>query len=72
MEIFLPIAEMSVHWLEILAVGFGVGFLAGMFGIGGGFLLTPLLIFFGIPPAVAVAAAPRVNCSTPCWCGCPM
>ena len=56
MEIFLPIAEMSVHWLEILAVGFGVGFLAGMFGIGGGFLLTPLLIFFGIPPAVAVAS----------------
>jgi uncharacterized protein len=55
MEIYLPIAEMSVHWLVILGMGFGVGFLSGMFGIGGGFLLTPLLIFYGIPPGVAVA-----------------
>src|SRR3954471_8781684 len=55
MEIYLPIAEMSVHWLIILAMGFGVGFLSGLFGVGGGFLLTPLLIFYGIPSAVAVA-----------------
>jgi len=55
MEIYLPVAQMSVHWLVILAMGFGVGFLSGMFGIGGGFLLTPLLIFYGIPPGVAVA-----------------
>ena len=55
MEIYLPVAEMSVLWPVILALGGIVGFLAGMFGVGGGFLLTPLLIFFGIPPAVAVA-----------------
>ena len=55
MEIYLPIAQMSVHWLIILAMGFGVGFLSGVFGIGGGFLLTPLLIFYGVPPGVAVA-----------------
>ncbi|HSZ74313.1 MAG TPA: sulfite exporter TauE/SafE family protein [Rhizomicrobium sp.] len=55
MEIYLPIAEMSVHWLVVLGMGFGVGFLSGMFGVGGGFLLTPLLIFYGIPPSVAVA-----------------
>jgi uncharacterized membrane protein YfcA len=55
MEIYLPIAEMSVHWLVILAMGAAVGFLSGMFGVGGGFLLTPLLIFYGIPSPVAVA-----------------
>ena len=55
MEIYLPIAEMSVHWLVILGMGASVGFLAGMFGGSGGFLLTPLLIFYGIPPGVAVA-----------------
>ncbi len=55
MEIYLPIAEMSVHWLIILGMGAAVGFLSGMFGVGGGFLLTPLLIFFGIPSGVAVA-----------------
>jgi uncharacterized protein len=55
MEIYLPVAEMSVHWLVVLGMGFGVGFLSGVFGIGGGFLLTPLLIFYGIPPGVAVA-----------------
>ncbi|MGN6515144.1 MAG: sulfite exporter TauE/SafE family protein [Rhizomicrobium sp.] len=65
MEIYLPIAEMSVHWLIILCLGGAVGFLSGMFGIGGGFLLTPLLIFFGIPPTVAVAtAASQVTAST--------
>ncbi len=55
MDIYLPIAEMSVHWLVVLGMGFGVGVLSGMFGVGGGFLLTPLLIFYGIPPGVAVA-----------------
>ena len=65
MEIYLPIAEMSVHWLIILCVGGAVGFISGMFGIGGGFLLTPLLIFFGIPPGVAVAtSASQVTAST--------
>jgi uncharacterized protein len=57
MEIYLPIAEMSVHWLVIFGMGFAVGYLSGMFGVGGGFLLTPLLIFYGIPPGVAVATA---------------
>jgi len=55
MEIYLPIAEMSVHWLLLFAMGGAVGFLSGMFGVGGGFLLTPLLIFYGIPSGVAVA-----------------
>jgi hypothetical protein len=55
MEIYLPIAEMSVHWLIVLGMGAGIGFLSGMFGVGGGFLLTPLLIFYGVPAEVAVA-----------------
>ena len=55
MEIYLPIAEMSVSWLIILGMGFGVGFLSGLFGVGGGFLLTPLLVFYGIPSGIAVA-----------------
>ncbi|MBF9235067.1 sulfite exporter TauE/SafE family protein [Microvirga alba] len=55
MQIYLPIAEMPVSVLLILAMGAAVGFISGMFGIGGGFLMTPLLIFLGIPPAVAVA-----------------
>ncbi len=57
MDIYLPIAEMPVNALLILAMGGAVGFLAGMFGVGGGFLMTPLLMFAGIPPAVAVATA---------------
>jgi uncharacterized membrane protein YfcA len=57
MEIYLPIAEMSVHWLVLLGMGAAVGFLSGMFGVGGGFLLTPLLIFYGVPAEVAVATA---------------
>lgn len=55
MQIYLPIAELSVNALIILGMGGAVGFLSGMFGVGGGFLMTPLLIFSGIPPAVAVA-----------------
>ena len=57
MDIYLPIAEMSVNALVILVLGGVVGFLSGMFGVGGGFLTTPLLIFYGIPPAVAVASS---------------
>ncbi|MGY6706829.1 MAG: sulfite exporter TauE/SafE family protein [Rhizobiaceae bacterium] len=55
MGIYLPIAEMSVNILVLLAMGGAVGFLSGMFGVGGGFLITPLLIFYNIPPAIAVA-----------------
>ena len=53
--IYLPIAEMSVNLFVLLAMGAAVGFLSGMFGVGGGFLITPLLIFYNIPPAIAVA-----------------
>lgn len=55
MQVYLPIAEISVNLLLLLSLGVGVGFLSGMFGVGGGFLMTPLLIFIGIPPAVAVS-----------------
>ena len=54
MQIYLPIAELSVNAFVLLGLGGAVGFLSGMFGVGGGFLMTPLLIFTGIPPAVAV------------------
>jgi uncharacterized protein len=54
MHIYLPIAEVSVNIFLLLGMGVGVGMLSGMFGVGGGFLMTPLLIFIGIPPAVAV------------------
>jgi uncharacterized membrane protein YfcA len=54
MNIYLPIAEMSVNVAVFLGMGGAVGFLSGMFGVGGGFLLTPLLIFMGVPSAVAV------------------
>ena len=56
MQIYLPIAEMSVEVLLLLGLGGLVGFLSGLFGVGGGFLMTPLLIFVGVPPAVAVAS----------------
>ncbi|MCX7360655.1 MAG: sulfite exporter TauE/SafE family protein [Alphaproteobacteria bacterium] len=56
MEIYLPIAEQSMNILILLGLGAAAGLLAGMFGVGGGFLATPLLIFVGIPPAVAVAS----------------
>lgn len=54
MNIYLPIAEMPINVLVFLGMGGAVGFLSGMFGVGGGFLMTPLLIFSGIPPAVAI------------------
>lgn len=56
LNIYLPIAEQSVGIVTLLAVGGGIGVLSGIFGVGGGFLLTPLLIMLGIPPAVAVAS----------------
>jgi uncharacterized membrane protein YfcA len=57
MDIYLPIAGQSVNALFIVALGLLVGILSGMFGVGGGFLTTPLLIFYGIPPSVAVASS---------------
>ena len=56
MQIYLPIADLPVNIFLVLGMGLAVGFISGMFGIGGGFLMTPLLIFIGIPPAVAVAS----------------
>lgn len=55
MQVYLPIAEVSVNIYLVLGLGGLVGILSGMFGVGGGFILTPLLFFIGIPPAVAVA-----------------
>ncbi|GGF67149.1 UPF0721 transmembrane protein [Terasakiella brassicae] len=55
MNIYLPIAEISVNMFLLLGMGGAVGFLSGMFGVGGGFMMTPLLIFIGVPPTVAVA-----------------
>lgn len=55
MQIYLPIAELPVNMFLLFGMGLAVGFISGMFGIGGGFLMTPLLIFIGIVPAVAVA-----------------
>ncbi len=57
MDLYLPIANLSVNALVIVALGGVVGLLSGMFGVGGGFLTTPLLIFYGIPPTVAAASA---------------
>lgn len=55
MNVYLPIAEMSVNLFLILGLGTMAGILAGIFGIGGGFLLTPLLIFIGVPPSISVS-----------------
>jgi uncharacterized membrane protein YfcA len=55
-QIYLPIAELLVSIFLVLGMGLAVGFISGMFGIGGGFLMTPLLIFIGVPPAVSVAS----------------
>ena len=57
MDIYLPIANLSVNALVIIGLGGLVGLLSGMFGVGGGFLTTPLLIFYGIPPTVAAASS---------------
>ena len=57
MSIYLPIAELSVNIILLLSIGGVVGFLSGMFGLGGGFLMTPILIFMGIPTNVAVATS---------------
>jgi uncharacterized membrane protein YfcA len=63
--IYLPIAELSVNMFVIFGMGGAVGFLSGLFGVGGGFLLTPLLIFSGIPPVVSVASvAPQIVASS--------
>ena len=65
MSIYLPIAEMNVNVLLIILLGIMVGGLTGLFGVGGGFLMTPLLIFLGIPPTVAVGTeAPHVLASS--------
>ena len=55
MEFFLPVAQVQISILIILLLSFIIGFISGLFGIGGGFLMTPVLIFLGIPPAFAVA-----------------
>ena len=57
MEFFLPVAQVQVNILIILFLSFSVGLISGIFGIGGGFLMTPVLIFLGIPPAFAVSGA---------------
>tara|TARA_A100001011_G_scaffold400372_1_gene514425 strand:+ start:52 stop:966 length:915 start_codon:yes stop_codon:yes gene_type:complete len=65
MSIYLPIAEMNVNIFVIVFIGMAVGALSGLFGVGGGFLMTPLLIFLGIPPVVAVGTeAPHVLASS--------
>ena len=56
MEIYLPIAGISINFFLVLGIGGLVGFLSGLFGVGGGFLLTPLMMMIGIPPAVAAAS----------------
>ena len=65
MSIYLPIAEMSQNLLVLLALGFAIGIISGMFGIGGGFILTPMLIFLGIPAGTAVGTgAAQVTASS--------
>ncbi|MGQ0675831.1 MAG: TSUP family transporter [Rhodospirillales bacterium] len=54
MEIYLPIAEMAMYWIVPILIGALVGGLSGLFGVGGGFIMNPLLIMLGVPPAVAV------------------
>ena len=55
-NIYLPIADMSINFFLVIGIGGMVGFLSGLFGVGGGFLLTPLMMMIGIPPAVAAAS----------------
>src|SRR5262249_52775315 len=54
MQIYLPVAELSLNGYMLLGMGLAIGVLSGMFGIGGGFILTPFLIFLGVPPGIAV------------------
>src|SRR5688572_3803528 len=54
MSVYLPIAELAIDLRTLIVLGLVVGFLSGMFGIGGGFITTPFLIFLGVPPAIAV------------------
>src|SRR5262245_2861659 len=54
MQLYLPVAELSLNVLLLLGIGLAIGFLSGMFGIGGGFIMTPFLIFLGVPAGVAV------------------
>jgi uncharacterized membrane protein YfcA len=56
MSIYLPIAQLAVNWVVLLGLGLAVGFLSGMLGVSGGFITTPLLIFYGIPSGIAVAS----------------
>ncbi|HYM30906.1 MAG TPA: sulfite exporter TauE/SafE family protein, partial [Candidatus Cybelea sp.] len=65
MQLYLPIAELSVNVFMVFGLGLLVGVLSGMFGIGGGFLLTPALIFIGVPPVVAVSTqSPEILASS--------
>lgn len=64
MHVYLPIAGMSVNALLMLGVGAAVGYLSGLFGVGGGFLLTPLLMVLGVPPAVAVSTGAAHICAS--------
>lgn len=65
MQIYLPIAEISVNIFLLLGLGGAIGFLSGLFGVGGGFLMTPILMFIGVPPAVAVSTqAPQIVASS--------
>src|SRR3954463_11289419 len=65
MQLYLPIADLPVNVFLVLAMGAAVGFVSGMFGIGGGFLMTPLLIFIGITPAGGVASVASPNAAPP-------
>ena len=56
MEVYLPIAGMSINFFWLALLGGIVGFLSGLFGVGGGFIMTPLMMMAGIPPAVAAAS----------------
>ncbi len=64
MPLYLPIAEMSLNIFLLIGLGVTVGLLSGMFGIGGGFVMTPLLIFTGVPPTVAVATGANLICAS--------
>ena len=65
MDVFLPIAQVFVNPIEILLLSAIVGVLSGLFGVGGGFLMTPFLIFLGVPPAYAVATVSYTHLTLP-------